>query len=289
MTPIIRAVLSDIDDTIKPHGGPIDPRTRAVLQGLRALGIPVGVATGKNADYACGLAEGSGPHWSFICAESGAHFRELEAEGPPPVWKVHESSGAGMADLVQFRDSIGLDPLHRRFCLRRRENIVPYMPELKDGILTLLPPDSDFGQTAAWATFFEEVIKVHDLRLVVKRHKANGSIDIVPAGIHKGLGVDAVCRILGCKPKEVLTIADGENDDELVAGTTAVAVGNAIPRIRESVRRNGGYLARGTYGEGFVEGIAYVARNGLFGDKSGEVLHLVSESFPELAPAHAEG
>jgi len=278
---VIRGVLSDIDDSMKRHGGPVDPRVRAVLLGLRGLGLPVGVATGKNADYAIGLAEGFGMQWSYVCAESGAHFRELEADGPPPVWRVHEGTGAGLEDLVQFRDSICLDALHRKFSLRRRMNVVPYMPELKDGILTLLPPDSDFAQTQAWAVFFEEVIRVHDLRLVVKRHKANGSIDIVPEGINKGLGVTAVCRILDCEPAELLTIADGENDDELVDGTTSVAVGNAIPRIRELVRIRGGYLARGENALGLVEGVLHYAQLGRFGEHSGAIMTLIKSQFPD--------
>ncbi len=278
----IVGILSDIDDTLVRHGGAIDQRVAAVLRGVNRLGIPMGVATGKNADYARGLASGIGlSPWRYICAESGAEIMMLLDSGPPAVFAHRAGLNIGIDDLAHFRDLIGLDPLQRQFTLRRRDRPVNFRPELKGAILTLLPADHDFDQSVDWKAFFEDVIRNHELRLVIKRHKADGSIDVVPAGVNKGQGVVEVCRELRCEPHQILTAVDGENDDELVVGTTAIAVGNAIPRIRDLVRAQGGYLAKGENGIGFVEGLAHFARQGRFGDQSGEIIGLVEEQFPE--------
>lgn len=282
--PEIVAILSDIDGTLGPHGGAVDPAVGAVLLGLRDLGYPVGVATGKNADYARGLCVGIGFHWNYICAESGAQFLELVDPGPPPTWRMAESAAGAANDLAKFRDKIDLDPLRRVFRLPQHGD-VPYRPELKEGILTLLPPDRDFEQTLAWYAFFEAVIDLFGLKLALKRHKADGSIDVVPEGINKALGVKRVCDLIGCKPEQILTAVDGENDDELAQGTTCIAVNNAIPRLKSLVAEQGGFVSDCNDGQGFLRGLQHFAQNGRFGDNSRAVLALIDEHGRKLRVA----
>lgn len=269
----IKAMIFDIDGTMMPQGGPIKPVIAAMFRVFHLLGIPSGVATGKNADYSRGLACGIGDFiWDFIIAETGAQFLKTTRFNPP-AFDQRRLAEAG-ADLYAFFHKIGIDPYCREFDYLGKREV--YRPELKEGIITFFPPGMDITVTEKWVPFFEAVISTFNLRLKVHRF-SDGCIDIVPSEVNKFLGVQEVCRIYGCEPANILVGVDGVNDLELMLGTQVIAVGNAVPKIKEVAKKGGGFIADRPDGFGLAQGIAHYARQGAFGDKSAELLKEIEQ------------
>jgi hydroxymethylpyrimidine pyrophosphatase-like HAD family hydrolase len=263
---MIKAMVCDIDGSIMPQGGPINPKVAEVFRILSDLGIKMGPATGKNCDYGRGLACGIGIVWDFIIGETGAQFLETTAKSSPPAFRQRKILETGN-DLSIFTKRIELDIHNRTFALYDQR--ASYRPELKEGIVTLFPPGKDIGVTEEWVPYFEDIVKTYRLRLEIQRH-SDGCIDVVPSAVNKHLGILTVCQLFDCEPRDILTVADGVNDAELVAETTAIAVGNAVPSLKEYVQKNGGYVAERPDGFGFLEGLLYFSEKGSFGKEKSE-------------------
>ncbi len=275
-----RLIGFDVDGTTMPQGGPIDPRVGRVFRGLQKLGIKVGPVTGKNADYARGLACGIGMVWDFVIAETGAVVLET-VERNPPAYRVHEAVKGGARDLAIFARHIELSPIERIFYCRGQRQ--PCRPELKESVISLFPPGTDLEATVLWAEYFVDVISDCGFPLKVNRF-SDGCVDVLPASLHKGLGIEAICKAFGMTIEEVLTAIDGVNDLELVIpGARVIAVANAVPEIKSATELNGGFIATHPDGMGFAQGLRYYAGEGAFGDISGYVVSLVVREFPELA------
>lgn len=276
----LKAILFDVDGSVAPQGGSVSPEVASIFRGLKEIGLKMGPATGKNADYCRGMAMGlSIGTWSFVIAETGAQFIETTHEGPPPAFRFHRMASE-TKDLALFRQLIRLDAFERTFLLRK--TIQNYRPEMKEEIISIFPADEHVERTKGWLDFFNEVVKIYDLNLTLKRH-SDGCIDIIPAGVTKQLGVNKVCQLIGCIPKQILTVADGVNDEELVTGTTPIAVANAVPRIKELALAEGGFVADFNDGKGFAQGLLHFARKGMWGEEVGaKIVGLTTAVFPEF-------
>lgn len=259
----IVALVFDIDGSIMPQGGPIDPRVGKIFRMLSKIGIKIGPATGKNCDYARGLACGVGTIWDFIIGENGAQFLETVSKIGQPVFK-HRKFFDADRDLSIFAKIVKLDPYNRQFTiLKKKQN---YRPELKEAIISLFPPDKKITVTKKWLNYFEVIIKFHKLQLKVLRH-SDGCIDIIPSKLSKKIGLDQVCRLYDCERRNILVVIDGVNDSELTDGTNIIAVGNANREIKESARKRGGFMASYPDGKGFAEGMIYFAKRNYFKGK----------------------
>jgi hydroxymethylpyrimidine pyrophosphatase-like HAD family hydrolase len=264
----IKAIIVDIDGTIGRQGGEINPLVASMLRAIYEMGIIICVATGKGADAAILLARGMGFCWHLVIAESGALcFRAVKFDSPQ-VFEPRRLVEAG-ADLHSFFSKVGIDPYRRLFDYRGQPET--YRPELKEGIITLFPPETDISVTEKWVPYFSDVIRTFGLKLKVQRH-SDGCIDVVPSEVNKYLGVQEACRIYDCEPANILVGVDGVNDLELTLGTQVIAVGNAVPKIKEAAQKGGGFIANKSDGFGLAQGIAHYARKGAFGDQSAELL-----------------
>lgn len=269
----IIALIFDIDASIMPQGGPADPEVAKTFRVLSGLGIKVGPATGKNCDYARGLACGMGTMFDFVIGETGAQFLETVSKGSPPVFRQRKMLKDGK-DLTAFAKKIELDPYNRTFFIQgKKEN---YRPELKEMMISLFPPGEDMEMTRDWQRFFEEVIKTLNLQLKVQRHH-DGCVDIVPNQISKGLGVDQVCELYNCKRENILVVVDGINDVELMEGTNIIAVNNADDFIKKITKERSGFIATLPDGKGFIEGLIHFAKQGCFkGEINGKIIEVVN-------------
>lgn len=277
----IKVLIFDIDGTIMPQGGPIDPRVGEVFRRIQGLGLKVGPATGKGADYGRGLACGIGTIWDFVIAETGAQVLETISK-TPPSFRQHSVVSSGNKDLCVFAQKIGLDQIGRTFDFCG--HVEMYRPELKECIITMFPPGKDVEVTAEWQTHFDGMIELCGLNLRTQRFK-DGCIDILPMEVNKSLGVHTVCRMLGCGADEVVTAVDGVNDFELlVPGCKVIAVNNAVESIKKAARGHGGFVSTHDCGTGFADGLLQYARQGAFGAISPEIVQCIKPLFPELKP-----
>jgi hydroxymethylpyrimidine pyrophosphatase-like HAD family hydrolase len=270
---MVEVVILDIDGTIGKQGSEIDPRIAEMLRGLYKMGIIICVATGKGADAAILLARGMGFCWHLVIGESGAVCCRATQFDDPQVFEPRRLVESG-ADLSAFRNKVGIDQYRRVFDYLGQPE--PYRPEIKEAIITLFPPGLDKTVTVKWVPFFEAVISTFNLRLKVQRH-SDGCIDVVPMEVNKYLGIQEVCRLYNCKPENILVGVDGVNDLELTFGTQVIAVGNAVPAIKEAARKGGGFVADKPDGFGLAWGFWKVGEAGGFGNKSAEIMRMIEE------------
>lgn len=262
------AIITDIDGSMMPQGGPIDIKVARFIHFLSTI-LKIGPATGKNVDYGRGLACGIGTVWDFIIGENGAQFLETISKGSPPAFRHHKLMDTG-PDLYYFAKKIDLNPFQRTFIFR--DGITtPYRPELKESIISMFPSGTDVEVTKDWVPYFEEIIKIFSYRLKVLRY-SDGCIDVIPLQISKEIGVMQVCKLYGIERKNIIVVVDGTNDLELTLGTKVLAVGNAVPKIKETATRPDGFIAKHKDGLGLVEGILHYAENGHFDEQTASAI-----------------
>jgi hydroxymethylpyrimidine pyrophosphatase-like HAD family hydrolase len=82
----------------------------------------------------------------------------------------------------------------------------------------------------------------------VARNRQN--LMIVPQGVTKATGLQAVLQDLGISPRRVVGVGDAENDIPLIGACgLSVAVGNAVPPLK----RRAQLITAGRFGKGIVE------------------------------------
>jgi HAD superfamily hydrolase (TIGR01484 family) len=93
-----------------------------------------------------------------------------------------------------------------------------------------------------------ELIRDFELELHVIFNR--GSVMVLPSGVNKGTGLHAALTELGISTHNLVAVGDAENDHALLAVSEfAVAVGNALPTLRERAD----LVTAGADGEGVVE------------------------------------
>jgi HAD superfamily hydrolase (TIGR01484 family) len=79
-------------------------------------------------------------------------------------------------------------------------------------------------------------------------------------GYSKGTALSEIARLLEIKKDEIFAAGDHFNDVSMLDGSHAkwvAAPSNAIPEIKQIVRKAGGYLAERPYGFGVLDGLNY--------------------------------
>ena len=138
--------LPDVDGTLVLQSGLALPGTGSLLRELAALGLKVGPATGKGADYCEALAVAFRFPFDHIVSENGAHCRGLTSTAPLH-WQMLDGTGRSK-DLERFAEVIEMNEIAHTFVLNGR--LVRFTPQLKMAIRTLLPPGTDVSVTEEW-------------------------------------------------------------------------------------------------------------------------------------------
>ncbi|KAJ3632146.1 hypothetical protein Zmor_019141 [Zophobas morio] len=59
-------------------------------------------------------------------------------------------------------------------------------------------------------------------------------IDVLDQSVNKGTGIYFLAKYLGVEPEDIVTFGDNNNDVEMtIQSSCGVAVGNAVPRLKE--------------------------------------------------------
>jgi hydroxymethylpyrimidine pyrophosphatase-like HAD family hydrolase len=85
------------------------------------------------------------------------------------------------------------------------------------------------------------------------------------AGYNKGTALGEIGRQLGVTPEHTFAAGDHLNDLPMLSDQFArclVAPDNAIPMVKEAVRRQNGYLSHQPWGHGVARGLEFYLENG---------------------------
>ena len=208
------ALACDYDGTLAAEGI-LKEATRNALQRVRASGRRLIMVTGRELPDLKRVCPGL-DLFDWIVAENGAllydprHDEEFALAPAPPEAFVRALTARNIQPL-----SVG------RVIVATRE---PHQQDVLDAIRAL------------------------GLELQIIFNK--GAVMVLPAGVNKASGLEAVLGRLSLSPHNVVAMGDGENDHALLSlAGCSVAVANAVPTLKEAAD----FVTREPAGDGVIE------------------------------------
>jgi hydroxymethylpyrimidine pyrophosphatase-like HAD family hydrolase len=210
---IPKLVVFDVDGTLVDWVGNVAPSTVAMLSRLRALGIPIALATGRPlavAQYT--LDHVGGADW-MACGNGSVLFEV--------------ATGRLLRDRCLPADVV-LPVIHG---LRSRQpDVLDALPADLSQVRRVIPFHDDYDDrldelAAMVAELIDDRCQVQFGGLPI--------VDVSPRGDNKAVALQVLVEHLGVTAADVVAFGDGGNDIEMLqwAGT-GVAMGNARPQVQ---------------------------------------------------------
>lgn len=273
---LIKLALTDMDNTLVPLGASgISRRTGEAIHEVLDAGVLFGPSTGRDlvelmrlfhTDEAC-FRTGVLSNGKRVCAAGRTvSVTLIPHEGLVRIARALE--GEEMFLVCYPADSNLLNPAYAvgapsAEVLARYEKRVRFVGGMVDEV-----PDVDFIAATIACPGGEEQMertrrivaeKAPDLRIV---SPIPGWFDIMPQGVSKAGGLDALLEATGIAPDEVVVFGDAENDLEILRKVKySVAVSNATPEVKAAVNYHIGACADEAVADALLE-VARAARAG---------------------------
>jgi Cof subfamily protein (haloacid dehalogenase superfamily) len=240
-----KMVASDLDGTLVRSDDTVSEYTKAVLQRVRAAGIPVVGATGRGPRLA-DLTRADLGEVDYLVLAAGGRVLDLTDQANPVVLRDARLDGAVLLDvLARLEERVGplsvlveaLDGQNSPLWgdpnpLWRYPDVVEEMPRhqaLAGAVIKTFARAvaHDADQLLAVAT---EVIPPE---LATLTQSGLGYVEILPPQVDKATGLAVVAEQIGVDPQDVLVFGDMPNDLPMFAwaGFGRVAVPPAHPAV----------------------------------------------------------
>jgi hydroxymethylpyrimidine pyrophosphatase-like HAD family hydrolase len=207
------ALATDYDGTIA-HDGRVDAATLAGLERLLASGRRLILVTGRELN------------------DLAATFDRLDL-----FERVVAENGAIVYGPAAKSQRVLAPTPNEEFVLELRRRGVP-LSEGRSIIATWKPHETEVLET------------IRDLGLDSQVIFNKDAVMVLPAGVTKATGLEAVLEELGLSPRNVVGVGDAENDHAFLrVCECAVAVANALPALKQLAD----FTTRGDHGAGVVE------------------------------------
>ncbi|GHV97041.1 haloacid dehalogenase [Lactobacillus nasalidis] len=243
-----KLICCDLDETLLNKQNKVGARNLAAIQKCRDLGVKFVPTSGRG--YCSmqtvlrelGQAGLAGQY--TICYNGGAIFenngRLLACQEMPyplaeQIFERGQEMGLGMQ--IYTEDSVYAYQLSAEdldFCRGR----VAFTDLPKGGIKFLEENGAKFAKILYSNSDYDQLLKSRELLADLASQteisiSSNRFLEINPAGVSKGQGLQFLARQLGIAPAETLAIGDSLNDlSMLKAARTGVGVANAVAEIR---------------------------------------------------------
>jgi len=259
-----QAIFTDVDGTLLNKQHQLDPETCAAINEAVNSGVKVVMATGKargpwvgDVRRALGLQDKgytiSGPgvfiQGLLVCDNEGNAIQEIKL-GRETVQELVTYSNTHQITIVAYtdKDMIVTSETNKDTDVLRPYNEPPPTSVGEEGMRRL----GAEGELCVYKMMFigeEAILKRHRPEIEQKfagvaavTKAMDGMLEILPPGASKASGVRRAMQALGVSPAACMAMGDGENDLEMLklvkeAGGLAVAVGNAVPKLKEVADR----------------------------------------------------
>lgn len=252
----IKLIATDMDGTFLDDRGSYDrQRFEIVLARLEERKIPFVVATGNSMGRLLDLFAGLENRILFV-ADNGGHVYEngqtrvrkiLSIEQIEEVLAFYQGhlqdycmmlahdetiymeKGAG----YPFDDSLAIEPDQMQAFVDR----IVFLPDLHD-----FPRHQTFYKMGLWVAedqverLCQEFNAVFAGKLTAVT-SGYGTVDLLPADIHKAWGLEKILSEREISPQDVLAFGDSDNDIELLSYVGhSYAMGNATARVKAAAR-----------------------------------------------------
>lgn len=243
-----RILFLDLDGTLFNDAKEVTPANRAALERARAAGCRVAVSTGRALPGAMGLVRELGltGEGCYVSASNGAVLYDCGldrvlarrcmdiADAERLLAYAHEQ---GLHGQTYDREGVVLErPFHepfvREYC---RINAMPW--RVVDSLAALDEPPVKVLLVGPEDRAALEEAKVWMAKNLSGRVESFYSspifLDITPAGVNKGYGVQELCRRLGIDVKDSVAAGDEANDIPMLeAAGVGAAMANAAPEVK---------------------------------------------------------
>lgn len=240
-----RLVALDLDGTTIGHDLVIRPAVRAAIAAVRARGVRVTFATGRQFAATVPFAAALGLTDPLICYQ-GALVRD-PTDGATLLHTAMPPAEAGeAAEALLAAGVFAIAYVDERLCIaERRPELDYYLQFHPEGAEVVVAPDlpallratppTKILFVAEGATVERELGQAaHQFgqRLVVTRsHEHFG--ELTAPGISKGVALAHLAEHLGIAREEVVAIGDQENDLSMIGWAgLGLAMGNAVATVR---------------------------------------------------------
>ncbi|EKX36008.1 hypothetical protein GUITHDRAFT_117793 [Guillardia theta CCMP2712] len=232
-----QAIFTDVDGTLLNKQHQLDPETCAAINEAVNSGVKVVMATGV---FIQGL---------LVCDNEGNAIQEIKL-GRETVQELVTYSNTHQITIVAYtdKDMIVTSETNKDTDVLRPYNEPPPTSVGEEGMRRL----GAEGELCVYKMMFigeEAILKRHRPEIEQKfagvaavTKAMDGMLEILPPGASKASGVRRAMQALGVSPAACMAMGDGENDLEMLklvkeAGGLAVAVGNAVPKLKEVADR----------------------------------------------------
>ena len=252
---VYRLLAVNIEGTLLQSNGRLNKSTKEAIEYVHHKGVHVALVTSRNYHSAKKVAKALKIN-PMIVAQQGA-FVGSSIEKPILVKRMSEELTVELVQMLEKTNSqIMLH--HEKYSLGNRVNLpenllgktVMYMNDQNvyaqnyvDDISEELM-DHPMSPTKIDIIFTEQADQVEMQKLVkdmfpeieVFLHPGH-RLTIVPKGVSKWSGVLYLADHLGVKRTEIVSIGDGMDDIEMIAGAgLGVAMGNADPEVKKAAK-----------------------------------------------------
>ncbi|HFI0465921.1 TPA: Cof-type HAD-IIB family hydrolase [Streptococcus suis] len=249
----VRLIATDMDGTFLDGQGSFDrERFSRVLDQLDQKRIPFVIASGNGIGRLLQLCQGFEQRLIFV-ADNGAHIyhqgktlirRTIQQEETTAIVDFFRGRWADICLMLSNEENIymqagagmpfaGTDLPIEPAQMVAFQNRVTYLDDL-----SAYPISEPIYKVGLWVpearveSITEEFNQAFKGQLVAVT-SGYGSIDILPAGIHKAWGLEQVLQDLGIQAEQVMAFGDSDNDLELLAyAGHSYAMENATDKVK---------------------------------------------------------
>jgi Cof subfamily protein (haloacid dehalogenase superfamily) len=244
------AVYADLDETLLTPERTVSPRTRRVLDALRARGVAIGVATGRTMRSARPHIDAAGAdapaillNGARVQALDGTILHDVLLPSEAALRLIHLSRAHGVFMNLYHGDRIRIE----------ERNETARASAYKDGVTQELVADLAAAVEATPPTKLMMIAPVDEMDAFARlAHEALAELggtarvvrseptylEAVATAVSKGDGLLHACRALGIPPSRVVAFGDGPNDLELLeTAGLGVAMQNADPSVKAAADR----------------------------------------------------
>lgn len=256
----IRLLSTDFDGTLVAHDSDpaLDPDCVALIGELQRGGAVWAVNTGRSVELLdSGLLDFEFPiHPDYILTSERDVFRPSQNGGKwEPFGDWNERCAREHAELFRSTDSVLAEVVD--FVTQQTRARLIYHAAGLEGLIA-----ADEEEMERIANFIDEARSKQP-----KFHYQRNTVYLrfCHADYHKGAALAELSRLIGIRKENVFAAGDHHNDLSMLDGQFAAmpaCPANAIPKVKETVRKAGGYVAQKAYGAGVHEALAHFCGSG---------------------------
>ncbi len=248
---MIKLIAADLDGTLLNAERGVSPETLRVITWVRSLGITVVLASGRTYAGVRGIYDVLGLNSPVITNNGGLVYDPVSEK----VLAGNPLPGTVLRNLLEWLDERKLynqfytqDTIYTRHLgflseeWAKRNVDLPAHQQIKIQLLG----DGPLPEELETANFYKLLVMDTDPVALteVRRHvdtipelettiSIENGVDILCAGINKGVGLEHLAQVMGFLPEEIMAFGDQENDIEML---TYAGIGVAMENAPDHVK-----------------------------------------------------